>query len=67
MWVKFRFTEKDGKTYKLKSDLTVKEAKELFNKEYKNNDNIVKVWLTHFATWHEYHYETLKDITKKGK
>jgi len=65
MWITYRTKGKNGKCYRITKDLTVKDAKEYYKKHHKNNDNIIKVWLTHFATWHEYHHSTLKDL-KKG-
>ncbi len=61
MWVRYRWKEKNGKSYRLVKEVTIKNAKKIFNKKYKDDDNIVKVWLTHFGQWHEYYHSTLKD------
>lgn len=62
MLITYHSRRKDGKVFKITHKITVKVAKEYFNKFDKNDPNIIKVWLTHFGTWHEYHYKTLKDI-----
>jgi hypothetical protein len=67
MNVRFKFKTKDEKCFKLKKEVTIKQAKEIFNERYKNDDNVVRVWLTYWGTWHEHDYKTLKDIIKKDK
>ena len=62
MLVTYHCRTKDGNVFKLDQRVTIKKAKAYFNKSDKNDDSIIKVWLTHFGTWHEYHYKTLKDI-----
>lgn len=65
MWVRFRFIEKNGKSYRLVDEVTVKEAKKIYKEQYKDNDNIIKVWLTHFGQWKEYYHSTLKNLKEK--
>lgn len=62
MLVTFKFKKRNGQCYKLKKDISVKEARRIFKEEYKDDDNIVKVWLTHFGLWHSYTYKVLKEI-----
>jgi len=69
MWVKINIRTKEQKERKQYSRVTkpytLKDAKEL-SKRYVEDDNIVDVFITHFATWHNYLVCYLKKDGKKG-
>ncbi len=65
MLITYHFKNENNRCYKYTNKITVKKAKEIFNELHKNDNSIIKVWLTHFRTWHENHYKTLKDIQQK--
>jgi len=58
--------QKERKKYStVNKSYTLKDAKELA-KVYAEDDNIVDVFITHFATWHNYLVCYLKKDGKKG-
>ncbi len=67
MFVHFCWKEKNGKCYRLVERAKVKDARKIFKEKYKNDDNVIKVWLSHFGEWHEYCHSILKDLEENKK
>ena len=60
MLVKLKYRTKDNQLFGTKKEITVKEAKEYYKKELKNNIDVIEVYLTHFDGWRWYKYKILK-------
>jgi len=60
MKVRLKYKKKDGTIWALKREITIKEAKTIFEKELKNDNNIVEVYLTRFDGWYNRKIKTLK-------
>ncbi len=61
MWVKLHYKTKNGKRYATKNDITVKNAIKLYERDLKNDSNVIEVYLTHFGEWYRNRYKTLKE------
>ena len=65
MNVKIHIQKKNGERKYINKDYTIKEAKDKFKKEFKNNDNIVYVYLVSSGTWRDYFHSSLKDVRQQ--
>ena len=61
MYVWLTFKTKDGKVYRTKGEVTVKEARKIFREKLKDDDNIIYVDMRYFDGWHIRIKNILKD------
>jgi len=59
MKVQLRY-KMNGKLWGLKQNISIKEAKELYNKQLKDNPLVTEVYLIRFSGWFWRRFKTLK-------
>ena len=60
MKVKIKYIKSNGKKYTSIDEMTIKKAKEQFNKYLKDDKEVIEVYLLHFDMWNYRRVRTLK-------
>jgi hypothetical protein len=58
-----KYKTKDGKYFKTKKEISVKEARQYYENKLKEDNNITDVYMIKFKNWN---YEIIKVFKKEG-
>lgn len=61
MKVKLKYIKSNGKKYTSIKDMSIKKAKEHFNKYLKDDKEVIEVYLSHWDMWNYRRVRTLKE------